>query len=134
MQQEIVMISGLPPATRPAVGTEKRYDVEGVTCELDGRTLRVVNMSLGGFFAAGDLLPPAGEVVEIRLNLPGGVSVAGRGRVAWINAVDNRLHQRLPPGCGIQTQRLSFSDKMAIAAALRRFSLPLARAAGAAQH
>lgn len=118
---------GLPPAPRPVVGTEKRYDVDGVTCELDGRTLRVVNMSLGGFFAAGEVLPPAGEVVEIRLNLPGGVSVAALGRVAWINAAENRVHERLPPGCGIQTQRLSFSDKMAIAAALRHFSLPVAR-------
>jgi hypothetical protein len=124
------MTSGFPPAPRPPVGTEQRYDVDGITCELDGRTMPVVNMSLGGFFAAGESLPAPGKIVEIRLNLPGGISVAGLGRVAWVNGADNRVHPRLPPGCGIQNHRISFTDKMAIVAALQHFALPLARPAG----
>src|SRR5216683_6900101 len=83
-----------PPAPRPAVGTEERYNIDGITCELDGRTLPVVNMSLGGFFAAGEALPPPGQIVEIRLRLPGGISVSGLARVAWVNAPDNPVHPR----------------------------------------
>jgi hypothetical protein len=107
------------------VRAEDRFNVDGVTCEIGGETLPVVNMSLGGFYVAMERSPLAGQVISTRINLPDGVSIAAAGRVAWVNGVQHRIHPRLPPGCGVQHLRVAFSDKLAIVAALRHVSLPL---------
>jgi hypothetical protein len=101
-----------------------RFHVDGVTCELGGETLEVVNLSLGGFYVATKRMPIPGQIVATRLNLPGGVTVCAWGKVAWVNGVEHRVHRALPPGCGIQAVRVSFGDKLAIVATLRRFTLP----------
>jgi hypothetical protein len=101
-----------------------RFHVDGVTCELGGETLDVVNLSLGGFYVASNRAPIPGQVVATRLHLPGGVTVNAWGKVAWVNGVEHRVHRGLPPGCGIQAVRVSFGDKLAIVAALRQFTLP----------
>jgi hypothetical protein len=108
------------------VDARDRVIVDGVTCDLGGETLPVVNLSLGGFFVATERAPIPGQVVATRLRLPDGVVISTAGRVAWVNGVHNRVHQRLPPGCGIQNLKISFEDKLAIVAALRHFKLPLA--------
>jgi hypothetical protein len=106
-----------------------RFHVAGVTCELGGEVLPVVNLSLGGFYVATERAPIAGQVVATRLRLPGGVTVNAWGRVAWVNEADRRVQRALPPGCGIQATRVSFGDKLAIVSALRQFA-PTPVAAG----
>jgi hypothetical protein len=95
-----------------------RFHVAGVTCELGGEVLHVVNLSLGGFYVATERAPIPGQMVATRLHLPGGVTVNAWGRVAWVN----EAHRALPPGCGIQATRVSFGDKLAIVTALRHFT------------
>jgi|SRR4051812_17841903 len=120
----------IPSSGRTPVGTDERFDVAGVTCELDGQPLPVVNLSAGGFFAASEVVPPAGRIVAMRLLLPDGIVVSGVGRVAWVNPAGARVHPRMPPGCGIHNFRISFTDKLTIVAALRQCAVRLARPAG----
>ena len=109
-----------------------RFHVDGVTCELGGETLHVVNLSLGGFYVATHRSPIRGQVIATRLCLPHGVTVNAWGRVAWVNGVEEPVHAALPPGCGIQTSRVSFADKLAIVAALRELTIATPRTPAAA--
>ena len=86
---------------------------------LDGETLPVADLSLGGFFVATDRPLITGQVVALRLR------VADReiplfGKVAWVNERDAPRRAGLPPGFGVAITRIDLTDKVALVDILRR--------------
>lgn len=99
-------------------GTD-RYRVDGVSCRVDERLLKVVNLSVGGFFVETEEPLPLGVSLNLELALPRRPPVRMVGLVAWINHRDKPRNKHLPPGFGIKILRISFAEKMALLAALR---------------
>jgi Tfp pilus assembly protein PilZ len=101
-------------------GTD-RYIVEGVSVQVGGERLRVVNMSVGGLFVATEgPVPPLGHSMAIDVFLPGrerGLSVTAA--VTWVNEKVNPRLPRLPPGFGVKIQRVGFKEKMELLHYLR---------------
>ncbi|HET7290900.1 MAG TPA: PilZ domain-containing protein [Vicinamibacteria bacterium] len=99
-------------------GTD-RYHVDGVLCRLDDRALRVVNMSVGGFFVECAEPLPRGTSARFELRLPDGRALSMTGLVTWINEPSAPRKAYLPPGFGVKIQRIAFPDKMTLLALLR---------------
>ena len=97
-----------------------RFRLDDVRCELDGRSLAVANLSVGGFFIACEPPLPLEQSVAFDLVFGDGWRVAGVGRVAWVNAPGGSESPALPVGCGITITRIAFPDKLAIVDRLRR--------------
>ncbi len=94
-----------------------RVAVEGATCQVAGRELRVVNLSLGGFFVEDPegALPP-GQFVACVLRLPrAGEPLGLVGKVAWRREGDAK-----PAGYGVQITRIELREKLALVDWLRR--------------
>ena len=100
-------------------------------CMLDGESLPIENLSLGGFFVATERPLIHGQIVALR------VLVAEReipvvGKVAWVNERHAPCQPGLPPGFGVAITRIELADKVALLDILRRRSrrpggAPLAR-------
>lgn len=97
-----------------------RFRVESVACTVHGRALPVVNLSVGGFFAATATPPPAGELLELELALPGRPPFRVMGKVVWINEADGARAAPLPRGFGVKITRIALPDKIAILDFLKR--------------
>lgn len=99
--------------------SKDRIALDDARCVLDGESLAVANLSLGGFFVATDKPLIAGQVVALRLQ------VAGRdiplfGKVAWVNEKDAPRQPGLPAGFGVAITRIELPDKVALVEILRR--------------
>ena len=99
--------------------SKDRITLEDARCLLDGESLDVANLSLGGFFVASGKPLIVGQVVALRLQ------VAGRdiplfGKVAWVNERDAPRQPSLPPGFGVSITRIELPDKVALVEILRR--------------
>ena len=97
-----------------------RFRVEGVVCTVHGRSLAVVNLSVGGLFAATASPPPAGELLEMELALATRPAFRVMGNVVWINEADGTRASSLPRGFGFKITRIALPDKIAILDFLKR--------------
>jgi len=97
-----------------------RFDVSGVSCSLHGRVLPVVNLSMGGLFAATEDPPAPGQVVDLQLDIGERPPFRVRGLVAWINPAGGRRARALPHGFGVKITQIAFPDKLALLGVLRR--------------
>lgn len=91
-----------------------RYQIQGITCTVDGRTYPVANLSVGGFFVETVEPLVQGCVVTALLGLKEGMAFEVTGKVAWVNSVARPRVAHLPPGFGLKIQRMAFSDRMEI--------------------
>jgi Tfp pilus assembly protein PilZ len=98
----------------------RRYFAEGVYCVLDGKAMRVANLSTGGLFAASEETPPVGQVVILELQVGPRDTFRVVGEVAWVNDPSKPLAPNLPKGYGVRFTRISPADKEAILQILRR--------------
>jgi c-di-GMP-binding flagellar brake protein YcgR len=80
-----------------------------------GIRLDSIDVSEGGVFLRSDLLFEIGEVLELEITLPDGVTVPATGRVV---RVARRRDQDSVPGMGIEFTRMAMSDRRAIADSL----------------
>jgi Tfp pilus assembly protein PilZ len=112
------------------LGTD-RYRVGDVACVHAGQPCPVVNLSVGGFFVASDLLPTPGEQVQVDLVLPRTGPVPVTGQVAWVNHRSAPSAAALAPGFGVKLTRLSFDARVAMLRALRDASTSALRRPGA---
>jgi hypothetical protein len=99
-----------------------RYFVNGVVCRLEGRDLRVANMSVSGLFAASEQPLPVGQVVELELQLGERPPFTALARVTWINDPAAPRAPDLPQGFGVQITRIALPDKLAIVELLKRMA------------
>jgi len=99
-----------------------RFAMDDVRCEVDGTSLAVANLSVGGFFVACDSPLPAGQSVAFALVFPDGWRAAAVGRVAWVNGQDSLRTPGLPAGFGITITEIAFPDKLALVGRLRTAS------------
>ena len=102
-------------------GTD-RYFVDGVICRLEGRDLRVANMSVSGMFAATEQPLPPGQVVELELQLGDRPPFSVLARVTWVNDPAAPRAPHLPQGFGVQITRIALPDKVAIVDLLKRMA------------
>jgi Tfp pilus assembly protein PilZ len=98
-----------------------RLTVDDARCMLDGESLPIKNLSLGGFFVATERPLIHGQVVALR------VLVADReipviGKVAWVNEREAPRQPELPGGFGVAITRIDLTDKVALVEILRRRS------------
>ena len=100
-------------------GTD-RYRIDGAACTYGDRVLRVLNVSVGGFYAETPEPPERGAVIRLPLSLPQQPAFPVVGKVAWVNNRSHPSHSSLPPGFGFNMQRIAFSDKLTILACLRK--------------
>ncbi len=100
-----------------------RYFVKDVVCSLNGNSMPVANLSVGGLFAATDQPPMLGQVVELELFLMGQPSFRLIGQVTWINDPAHARAPHLPQGFGVKVTRIAFRDKLAILDLLKRSRL-----------
>ena len=99
-----------------------RFLVEGVVCTVHGRQLPVVNLSVGGLFAATASPPPPGELLELEVALKGRPPFRVMGKVVWINEAEGPRAPGLPRGFGVKITRIALPDKIAIVDFLKRAS------------
>jgi PilZ domain-containing protein len=99
-----------------------RYFVDAVTCRLEGREMRVANMSVSGLFAASDHPLPAGQVVELELQIEQRPPFNVLARVTWVNDPAAPRAPQLPQGFGVQITRIALPDKLAILDLLKRMA------------
>lgn len=110
-----------------------RYFVEGVSCSLGGREMRVANLSVGGLFAAcEDDPPPPGQVVSLKLRLGERPPFEVLARVTWINRPGQPGVRHLPKGFGVKVTKIAFPDKLAILDLLKRLGPSVVPGDGAA--
>jgi Tfp pilus assembly protein PilZ len=89
-----------------------RYQIPGLTCTIDGQTMPVVNLSVGGFFVASSEPLTLGRPVTAVLGLRDGMAFEVSAKVVWINGALRPRVAHLPPGFGLKVQRMSFPDRM----------------------
>ena len=101
-----------------------RYLVSDIACQLNGRVVPVLNLSVGGFFVATDDLPIPGQVVDLELRLPKRSPFGVLAKVTWINrpAPTDAKGRALPQGFGVKITQIAFPDKLAILDLLKRSS------------
>jgi hypothetical protein len=99
-----------------------RFVIEGVVCELDGRKLKVANLSISGLFAITDLALMVGQHVEMLLRLPDRPPFGVLGVVSWTNDPTAPRAPDLPQGLGIRLTRIALPDKVALLDLLKRTS------------
>ncbi|HUG53784.1 MAG TPA: hypothetical protein VMR21_09285 [Vicinamibacteria bacterium] len=99
-----------------------RYALADVLCEVDGESLPVANLSVGGFFVASEQPLPAGQSVSFALVFGDGWRASAVGRVAWVNTPDPSRTPGLPAGFGVTITRIAFPDKLALVGRLRTAS------------
>jgi hypothetical protein len=99
-----------------------RYTIAGVMCELDGRQLKVANLSISGLFAITDVTLSTGQQVEMILHLPDRVPFRVLGQVSWTNDPAAPRAPDLPQGLGIRITRIALPDKVALLDLLKRTS------------
>jgi Tfp pilus assembly protein PilZ len=91
-----------------------RYQIPGLTCTVDGRSLPVVNLSAGGFFVESSEPLPLGRTVTALLGVRDGVVFEVTAKVIWVNGSARPGVAHLPPGFGLKIQRMRFRDRMEI--------------------
>jgi hypothetical protein len=99
-----------------------RFLVEGVVCTLQGQPVPVVNLSVGGFFAATITPPPTGELLELEVTLKARPPFRVMGKVIWINEAERPRVPALPQGFGFKITHIALPDKIAIVDFLKRAS------------
>jgi len=97
-----------------------RFLVEGVTCVVHGRAVPVVNISVGGLFAATSGPPPLGELLDLEVTIKGRPPFRVMGKVIWINEAQKPRAPGLPRGFGFKITRIALPDKFAIVDFLKR--------------
>jgi Tfp pilus assembly protein PilZ len=98
-----------------------RVTMDDARCMLDGESLPLTNLSLGGFFVATERPLIPGQIVALR------VLVADReipviGKIAWVNEKASPRHPSMPAGFGVSITRIDLTDKVALVDILRRRS------------
>lgn len=101
-----------------------RFDIPGASCLLQGEQLPVLNVSVGGLFVATPHCPIKGQLVELKLVLPGREPFTVAGVVSWINDPAQPRAPELPQGFGVRIQRIALADKVALLDLLKRQSAP----------
>jgi Tfp pilus assembly protein PilZ len=99
-----------------------RFPLDDVLCNVDGASLPVANLSVGGFFVTSEAPLPIAQSVAFELVFPGGWRLSAVGRVAWVNGPGAARTPGLPTGFGITITKIAFPDKLALVARLRALS------------
>jgi Tfp pilus assembly protein PilZ len=100
--------------------TESRFFAENVYCTVEGRMLRVANLSPGGLFAATARPPEQGQIVLLELQLGRKEAFRVMGEVSWVNRGRDPKSHDLPEGFGVRFTRIAATDREAIVEVLRR--------------
>ena len=105
--------------------------MDDARCMLDGESLPLTNLSLGGFFVATERPLILGQIVALR------VLVADReipviGKIAWVNDRNAPRQPAMPAGFGVSITRIDLTDKVALVDILRRRSRRPGGASGGA--
>ena len=96
--------------------TELHVKVRAAGSKIEGGIrLDSTDVSEGGVFLRSDLLFEIGEVLELEIELPSGISVQASGRVV---RVARRRDEQSVPGMGIEFTRMAMGDRRAIAESL----------------
>src|SRR5260221_8883070 len=110
-----------------------RYQIPGLTCTIECRTLPVVNLSVGGVFVESSAPLPLGQTVTALLGVRDGVAFEVTAKVVWINEEVRPRVAHLPPGFGLKIQRMRFRDRMEILRVLGEVGARAKRARPSAQ-
>jgi hypothetical protein len=89
------------------------------TCRCCGRVYDVLNLSLGGFFLAGESHPRIGETMRLELHLPEQGTIPIGATVAWTNEGDDRRAPELPTGFGVRIMTIDMVHKIGLIHYLR---------------
>lgn len=74
-----------------------------------------VNLSTGGVFIETENILPLDTILHVEFMLPvHDKAIKCMSRVAWVNQPENRQHQNLPGGMGLQFLNLSWDEMQAI--------------------
>ncbi len=103
-----------------------RYVLEGIRASLNGNSMSVADVSVGGLFVATRRPPLPGTALVIELSMEGHPVFEIGGSVIWVNASPELRARRLPEGFGFQIRKIALADKLALVNRLR-----LAEAVGA---
>jgi Tfp pilus assembly protein PilZ len=95
-----------------------RYQIQGASCLIESTSLPIANLSVGGLFAISEHPPIIGQVLSLDLSLPDQGTLHMQGIVSWIH--DEAEPGGLPRGFGVKITHISFVDKLALLAFLRR--------------
>lgn len=90
------------------------------TCRCCGRVYDVLNLSLGGFFLAGESHPRIGETMRLEVELPDQAPIPVGATVAWTNEGDDRHAPELPNGFGVRIVTIDMVHKINLIHYLRR--------------
>jgi hypothetical protein len=113
---------------KPASGHHRIACGESCTVTREGRSREgmIWNLSVVGVYLVMEPpLPPEGETVQLRFNLPGDPSpIVCQARVRWQNAPSifkgcGEVALALPPGCGLEFIALDARDVQRIEARVR---------------
>jgi Tfp pilus assembly protein PilZ len=98
-----------------------RVALDDACCVIDGESLPIENLSLGGFFVASDRPLIHGQIVALRV-LVAEREISLVGKVAWVNERSAPRQPGLPAGFGVSITRIELADKLALVEILRRRS------------
>lgn len=113
---------------KPASGHHRIACGESCTVTREGRSREgmIWNLSVVGVYLVMEApLPPEGETVQLRFNLPGDPTpIVCQARVRWQNAPSifkgcGEVALALPPGCGLEFIALDARDVQRIEARVR---------------
>jgi PilZ domain-containing protein len=83
------------------------------------------NISADGVYIVIHPIPPVGEMVQLRFELPGNeIPVVVEAEVCWENSGQRHKVHSLPPGCGLRFVDLLASDRARIADLVKEYREP----------
>jgi uncharacterized protein (TIGR02266 family) len=89
------------------------------------------NISADGMYIVINPIPPVGERVKLRFELPGSeIPVDVEAEVCWENSAQRHKVHSLPPGCGLRFLDLLASDRERIAHVVKEYREPGPRPLG----
>jgi Tfp pilus assembly protein PilZ len=84
----------------------------------------LLDLSLRGVYVATDELPPSGEEVRIRFQVPGNIrELSISGLVAWVQSEKTHPVHGLPRGFGVRFSRLEVDDIRLIARTIQSYCM-----------
>ena len=87
------------------------------------------NISVEGVYLGIHPIPPVGERVLLRFELPGNeIPIVVEAEVCWENSAQLHKVHSLPPGCGLRFLSLPGSDRERIADLVKEYREPGPRA------
>lgn len=89
------------------------------------------NISADGVYVVIHPIPPVGERVRLRFELPGNeIPIVAEAEVCWENSAQVHKVHSLPPGCGLRFLALPGPDRERIADLVKEYREPGPRRRG----